>query len=107
MGVTFFLGGGWGDCNVGFSASELITNNQTFVSNDFPGHEAKAVKWILLPPPTIPKNDFFSEKNWTRNFKEKQKHCTMEVRKTGENGHIKASPHSKIQGNLVATEGRF
>ena len=41
----------WGDCNVGFSASELITNNQTFVSNDFPGHEAKAVKWIFPSPP--------------------------------------------------------
>ena len=38
-------------------------NKHTFVSNDFPGHEAKAVKWILPPPPpTIPKNDIFSEK---------------------------------------------
>ena len=40
----------WDDCNVGFFASELIGNNQTFVSNDFPGHEAKAVKWISPHP---------------------------------------------------------
>ena len=98
-------GDGWGDCNVGFFASELITNNQTFVSNDFPGHEAKAVKWIF-PPPL--ENDFFSEKkSGRRNFKEKQKHCTMEVRKPGENAHIKASPQRQIQGNLVASGGRF
>ena len=31
----------------------------------------------------------------------------MEVRNTGENAHIKAAPHSQMQGNLAATGGQF